>query len=150
MAYVGKLSVFEDNGSAGPVFDFINVNFPGGWPEDEAQRVGEPITAMGVDGTRARYTRLDFPSFIYKGISEAATFDAAVTGAKSMRTTRIKRAKIEVVTNGVTYVFGNRMAYIWAVAAKPIRADVVTALGGGGSPLGMVIVDWTLQFIPGT
>lgn len=150
MAYVGKLSVFEDSGSAGPVFNFINVNFPGGWPEDESQRVGEPITAMGVDGTRARYTREDYPQFIYRGMTEAATFDAAVTECKSMRTCRIKRAKIEVTTNGVTYVFGNRMAYIWAVIAKPIRADIVTSLGGGGSPLGSVMVDWNLQFIPGT
>ena len=150
MAYVGKLSVFEDDGSPGTVFDFINVNFPGGWPEDEAQRVGEPITAMGVNGTRARYTREDYQPFHMKTLGEALTFGAAVTTAKDVRKTKIKRCTIEVTTNGVVYQFGSRKAYIWAAQAQPIRADVVTALGAIVNPLGMIVADWTLQFIPGT
>jgi hypothetical protein len=150
MAYVGNVSIFEDSGSAGPVFNLININFPGGWPEDEIQRIGEPLTSMGVDGTRARYPRSDYPQFILKGLSEAATYDAAVAVCKDMRKTRIKRATIQIITNGVTYTFGGRKAYIWAIAAKPIRADVVTALGAIAAPLGMVSSEWTLQFIPGT
>jgi len=150
MAYVGKLSVWEDNGSAGSVFNFINVNFPGGWPESSLQRVGEPITGGGVDGTRARYTRSDYPTFIMRTVSEAASFDAAITLVDSQRLNRIKRATIEVVTNGITYTFGGRKSYIWGVSALPVRADVVTLLGAIVAPQGMVYTDWTLQFIPGT
>ena len=150
MAYVGKLSVFEDNGSPGPVFDFINVNFGSGWPEYSLQRVGEPITAMGVDGTRARYTRQDYPTFVMNTVAEAATFNAAITLVDSHRAQRIKRCTIEVTTNGITYTFGTKKLYIWGAAAQPIRGDVVTLLGVLAAPQAMVQTAWTLQFIPGT
>jgi hypothetical protein len=150
MAYVGKLSVFEDNGSAGNVFDFINVNFPGGWPEDSLQRVGEPITAMGINGTRARYTREDYPQFVMQAIGEESNWAGAVATVASMRLARIKRAKIQVTTNGVTYTFSNRMAYIWAVDPRPRPGTVVTPNGAIVNPQASVMSNWTLQFIPGT
>lgn len=148
MAYVGSLQVIEDNNANGMKYDFINAHFPGGWPEHSIQRVGEPITAMGIDGTRARYTRQDYPQFVFQSIYENSSFPAAVLTVGLMRQERLKRATLSIITNGVTYDFGSLKAYIWAVAARPVRADLVTTNGVMVAPQGMVITDWTLQFIP--
>jgi hypothetical protein len=148
MAYVGRIKVYGATGVEN-TFQFINMRFPGGWPEGTLQRVGEPITATGVDGTRARYTRKDYPTFVLRAISEAADFGAAVTATDSMRGSRIKLSELEITAAGVAYTWAQK-AYIWSVAAKPIRADVTCTTGVLALPQGMVESEWTLQFVPGT
>ena len=142
----GVLTIIEDGGDEGTQFLFVLVNFPDGWPADTIQRVGEPITATGVDGTRARNTRDDYPVFQMMTTSEYQTFDLAVQAVGLMRGGKIKRCTLQVTAAGVEYNFIPK-AYIWDVKAKPIRADSVSSDGILTDPQGLVHAEWTLQFI---
>jgi hypothetical protein len=149
MSNVGTLTVIQDNGSSSTTFEFININFPEGWPETTLSRIGEPVNSMGVDGTRARVTRNDYAKFSMVTISEAFTFDNAIAILADMRSARLKRCTLTVIADGVTYAFTG-YAYIWGVEGKPVRASVVTTVGSLANPQGLVYTTWSLQFIAGT
>lgn len=146
MAYVGTLTPLDASGTVLDSFSFINVNSLNGWPADSLQFICDAITSMGVDGTRMRDNRQDYPKFTMDTLSESANFTAAVTLAKRARTLPGFRATMTLTAGGQEYTFESRKLYIWGVDATPMAADVVSPLIDNGSH-GLVKVTWHLQFI---
>lgn len=148
MSNVGTLTVKSDSGgSTIATIEFVNVNFPDGWPQSQIQRQVEPITAMGVDGTRERVIREDYKRFRMITLTESLSFDSAITLQETIRAAKGHRSTLSVTAAGVVYSFGGKTAYVWEVQSSPMSVDLASTIASSDSH-GLIQTEWTLQFVP--
>lgn len=146
MANLGELAPFDDANVAKDIVQFFNINSINGWPASSLTRIVEEITSMGVDGTRLRTLRNDYPKFVMTTLTASADFGAAVTAAEAIRALKGYRATLKVIAAGVEYTFSSRKVYIWEAIAEPLPGTIVSTIALDGTG-GLVKTTWTLQFI---
>jgi hypothetical protein len=144
MSELGTLAIYDESGTNVYNLNFMNLLFPDGWPWDVMQRIAAPVTGQGVDGTRMRLIRRDFPRFRVIGESDFGTYDEAVSAGNSVISYARYRALFSWIADGVTYS-PTDYAYIWGIAAKPVRCELVSAVAPSGQQA-LLHTEWLMQF----
>ena len=129
---LGELEVYDETDAVIYTQDFINLEFPDGWPWDVFQRVVAPVTGMGVNGTRMRLVRNDAPPFRISGVSDYIDFGTAVSAGISVMGAKGYRATLTFTAAGVDYTFSDKF-YIWEVFAKPRAAQLASTVAAATS-----------------
>jgi hypothetical protein len=145
---LGTIAIMDETNANVYNVDLMNVEFPDGWAWDILQRIAAPVTGMGVDGTRMRLIRNDFPRFRMVTYSDFGTFDDAVTAGVAVIGYARYRAQLTYICAGVTYTPAD-LAYIWDVQCRPIRCELVSAVAPPGQQA-LLRCDWVFQFNQGT
>ena len=146
MADLGTLTILTDDDNTFDTVPFISATCDMGWPSNSLQRVAEAITSMGVNGSRMRILREDYPRFTLNTVMAASSWDNAVIYAGYNRLSKGMRATLSITAGGLVYTFSNQKLFIWEVTAAPASAQVVSTVADPTTKA-LVSAAWTPQFI---
>ena len=118
--------------TASPPLAAVDVPFqqtttPEGFPEIDFRYIAEPVVSGGVNFTRARVPRVDYPRFNMTGIIGAEDYEAAVVFSRIYRTLEGRRTAMTFNAGGVNFDFSGFEFYIWAAASRPVNGTLVVA-----------------------
>jgi hypothetical protein len=109
----------------GITITFISFSTESGWPEDGTIREVEPLTSLGVTGTRLRIPRSDFPIIVATAIAGASTWQAAVNLKWSLYNFKGRLAKLVHTGGGVTKEIDNML--VREVVCRAVPSNVVSS-----------------------
>jgi len=84
-------------------FSWDLLNFENGFPDIDLVWQPQKLVSMGVDGTRVRLNRKDYPEFGVRMCRGFTNFDGAVTEARALRTMNGSVGTLVFTSAGVTY-----------------------------------------------
>lgn len=125
---------------------FVVANWLDGWPSKTANAQPAPMSSAGVDYTRLRIPRYDYPVLRLAGLWSASNFQAAVNKAAEVHRMQGRIASVTMTAAGQTYDWSGDYAFLVHNAkAMPRAGDIFGSGVTGGACLE---VAFTLQLAP--
>ena len=124
MAALGTLTILPSSPDPGLDFGFDLLRFNDGFPHADPVWLVEPVSAMGVNYTRLRKLRLDFPVFQMNVMLGTIDWGTAVAFARAWRQVKGRLATLSYTTGGSTYSISDPM-YVEEVSAEPQPGELI-------------------------
>ena len=122
------------------------ANWLDGWPSKTANAQTTPLWGQGVDYTRLRIARYDYPILRLSGLWVAGDFQAAVNKAAEVHRMRGRVAAVVMTAAGTTYDWSGDYAFLVHDAKAAPRAGAI--FGNGVTGNAHLEVLFTLQLVP--
>lgn len=139
-------TTMQVTGAGGQQFTFASAQTDKGFVLDQSARDEEELRTPGVDGRRWRSKGLQMDEFHVTTVSEAASFSAAITLAKSLRSAKGRNVYLSLdAGNGVIVPYKD----IHVKDCVPVpTAGALTGSTVSTNAVAHVVTTWT--FVPTT